>query len=381
MNKILIILLISILFISCKDKSDTEISKSKVPVYAWTGGPGEATDAELLTSFKGFKDHGVDGLMYNGGQNPETYKRVGKIAKEAGLEFHTWIPTMRQDPNDTLTADLFGVNGEGDSAFDKPVYAKHYTFLCPNKEKVVDYLTDLYGKIADVEEVDGIHLDYIRFPDVILARGLWEKYDLVMDKEFPKFDYCYCDKCKADFKEQSGIDINEVEDPSQVQEWKQFRYDLITNMVNKIAEVVHAKGKQLNAAVFPGPSLAKKMVRQEWEKWDLDAIFPMNYNDFYLEDTKWVGEMVKEEVASVNNAKPIYSGLFITPFPNEKAEHPDPEDHGVSPEELVDAIEQSMINGAAGICLFTPGRMTDEHWKVFKEAIYKDYSKTENSSE
>jgi hypothetical protein len=34
-----------------------------------------------------------------------------------------------------------------------------------------------------------------------------------------------------------------------------------------------------------------------------------------------------------------------------------------------------MENGAAGICLFTPGRMTEEDWVIFKKAIYKSYVK------
>lgn len=87
-----------------------------------------------------------------------------------------------------------------------------------------------------------------------------------------------------------GIEIKEIKDPSEVQEWKQFRYDLITNRLNRLAKVVHAEGKVLNAAVFPSPSIAKKLVRQEWNKWDLDAIYPMNYNDFYLKGPEWVSD-------------------------------------------------------------------------------------------
>ncbi len=378
MNKILTFFLVVTLLVSCKDKTDSLSEKYKIPVYVWTGGPGEATDAELVTKFKDFKDKGIDGIMYNGGHDPATYKRVGKIVKEVGMEFHTWIPTMIQQENPKLNPEWYAINGKGESAFEKPAYAAHYKFLCPNREEVFDFLAELYGSIAELKEVDAIHLDYIRFPDVILAKGLWEKYDLVMDREFPEYDYCYCDECIVDFKEQTGIDIKEVKDPSQVQEWKQFRYDLITNMANRLAEVVHSKNKKINAAVFPGPTDAKKLVRQEWNKWNLDAFFPMNYNDFYLEDAKWIGTKVKEEVTAVNGKKPIYSGLFITPFPGKKADHPDPENHGLSPEEMVEAIEQSMINGAAGICLFTPERMTDAHWKVFKGAIFKDYSKVEN---
>jgi len=345
----------------------------KIPLFVWMGGPGDATDEMLIGKFDTLKMRGVDGIMYNGGHDPATYARVGKIVKEAGMEFHTWIPTMVQHPNPNIDSTWYAINGEGDSAFDKPVYVDHYKFLCPNKTEVQEYLSALYAKVAEVEEVDGIHLDYIRFPDVILARGLWDKYGLTMDKEYPKYDYCYCDKCVADFKDKSGIDIKTVEDPSLNTAWVQFRYDLITAMVNRLAKVVHSKQKKINAAVFPGPSISKKLVRQEWNRWNLDAYFPMNYNDFYLEDAAWVGEMVKEEVAAVKGEKPIYSGLFICPDPASKASQPDPENHGLIPEELAEAIETSMRNGATGICLFTPGRMTDEHWKVLGEALYKNY--------
>ncbi|WP_136468126.1 hypothetical protein [Flagellimonas onchidii] len=379
MNKFLLVASVLTLLVSCKSKkSETDLASQKeykIPVYAWTGGPGEATDEELKAQFKDLKQKGIDGLMYNGGHDPETYKRVGKLVKDAGMKFHAWIPTMVQGKNPKIKKEWYAVNRNGESAFDKPAYVPYYTFLSPCHEGVHDFLADLYRSVAEVEEVDGIHLDYIRFPDVILARGLWDKYGLVMDREFPEYDYCYSEKCTEDFKAKTGIDIKTVEDPSQVQEWKQYRYDLITNLVAHLADVVHAKGKKINAAVFPGPSMAKKMVRQEWDKWNLDAVYPMNYNDFYLEKPSWVGEIVKEEVETARADVPVYSGLFICPKPEKKGDEKDPENHGLLPGEIAEAIAGSMENGAAGICLFTPDRMTDAHWKAFDEAIHKDYSK------
>lgn len=369
MKKLLGLLLVFLLF-SC-----TQTEQTKIKCYAWMSGPGKATDTELKVYFDDLKGKGLDGLMYSAGHNPEIYQRVGKIAKEAGLEFHAWIPTMIQGENPKLDSAWYAVNGLGESAFSKPAYVDHYKFLCPDREEVYQFLEELYADVAAIPEVDGIHLDFIRFPDVILARGLWEKYGLVMDREYPQFDYCYCNKCVTDFKSKSGIDIMAAEDPSQVEEWKQFRYDLITNIVNRIADMVHSKNKVITAAVFPGPSVAKKLVRQEWDKWNIDAFYPMNYNDFYLEGPAWVGEMCKEAIESINNEKPVYSGLFICPNPAKKASEPDPENHGLLPEELESAMRESMLNGASGICLFTPGRMTDEDWVVFKEAIYKDFKK------
>jgi len=39
---------------------------------------GESTDEELKSQFEDFKKKGIDVLMYNGGQEPEVYARVGK---------------------------------------------------------------------------------------------------------------------------------------------------------------------------------------------------------------------------------------------------------------------------------------------------------------
>ena len=345
--------------------------EAKVPCYAWLSGPKQATDAQLVDKFAGLKKKGIDGILYSAGHDPETYRRVGKAVKAAGMEFEAWIPTLVQEPNPKLERGWYAVNGLGQSAFDKPAYVDHYKFLCPAREEVFLFLADLYGRVADVPEVDGIHLDFIRFPDVILARGLWKKYGLVMDREFPQFDYCYCDVCVAGFKAKTGIDIRTVKDPSQVEEWKQFRYDLITSLVDRLAKVVRAKNKRITAAVFPGPdSIAKKIVRQEWDKWDIDAFFPMNYNDFYLEGTAWIGAMCKEGVAALGGRRPLWSGLFICPDPAAKASEPDPENHGLVPEEIEAAVRESMENGAAGICLFTPDRMTEAGWAAFEKAIH-----------
>lgn len=378
MKKPLIIAILILFAFSCKNNSTkTEVKPDyKIPVHAWDNLSKSDTDEDLLGYFKDLKNKGVDRLMYSAGHDPETYKRVGKIAKNVGLEFHTWIPTMVQHPTDKLKPEYYAINRKGESAFDKPAYVSHYQFLCPSKEGTYNFLEDLYGSVAEVEEVDGIHLDFIRFPDVILARGLWKKYGLNMDVEHPQFDYCYCDDCTNGFKEQSGIDIKTAKDPTQVEAWKQYRYDLITNLVNKLVDVVHGKNKVINAAVFPGPnSEAKKLVRQEWDKWNLDAFYPMNYNDFYLQGTKWIGDVTNEAVTTINNKKPVYSGLFICPNPANKANEKDPENHGLLPEEFEAAVRESMINGAKGICLFTPGRMTDDDWKVLKDIIHTDYTK------
>ena len=141
MNKLLSIFAIMLLAAcnpASEKKSDSTaeavldaLSEIKVPVYAWLGGPGDATDEEIMENFTDLKNKGIVGLMYNGGQDPETYQRVGGIAKEVGLEFHTWIPTMVQGENPKLDPELYAVNGLGESAFEKPAYVDYYKLSQP----------------------------------------------------------------------------------------------------------------------------------------------------------------------------------------------------------------------------------------------------------
>lgn len=37
--------------------------------------------------------------------------------------------------------------------------------------------------------------------------------------------------------------------------------------------------------------------------------------------------------------------------------------------EMETAVHGSLENGAAGICLFTPGRMSPEHWEALAKAL------------
>jgi len=339
--------------------------KAAFPIYVWQGINEKTNMDELQEQMRFWKSQGVVGVCLEN-SNPAVVAEASARAHAEGLEYHAWIPCM-------LRADKphewYAVNRLGQSADEYPAYVSYYKALDPRKPEVHKLLVDQMVAIAQIPDVDYVQLDYIRYPDVILSRGLWDKYGLVMDEEYAPADYCYCDDCVAAFKELTGIDIKAVEDPSKVAEWAQFRCDNVTALVNDICEAVHATGKKVSADVFPGPkSHAYWMVRQEWNKWDIDMVFPMNYNDFYLQPAEWVGEVTAEEVASVPD-KPVISGLFICREWKRKVELEDPEQSGLIPAEMGTAVKGAREAGAAGICLFTPGSMTPEHWEALAEAL------------
>lgn len=342
--------------------------QAKVATYVWVGWEENTTEQSLKRDFKAWKRHGIVGVCVNCGMDTQKIAIASKVARQLGLEYHAWIPTMLQGGHDP---SWYTVNRLGQSAFDHPAYVDYYKTLDPRNPDVRKYLVEKFGEIARLPHVDYIQLDYIRYADVILARGLWDKYGLTMNGEYAAADYCYCDDCVNAFKAKTGIDIRKVTDPSKIKEWAQFRCDAVTDLVNEIATAVHQEGKKISADVFPGPrSYATWMVRQEWDKWNLDAIFPMNYNDFYMEPAAWVGKVTAEEVQSVAaKGTPVYSGLFICRDWRNKESVVDPENSGLLPSEIGAAVKGSMEAGAAGICLFTPYSMTEEHWKALDEAI------------
>ncbi|MBQ1913195.1 MAG: hypothetical protein II171_06515 [Bacteroidales bacterium] len=358
-----LLLALCALFAAC-----TGSQKVSVPIYVWQGLPATTQMDSLQKDYRFWKSQGVVGVCMESA-DLDLIQAASALAHAEGLEYHAWIPAL---PKYGMPHEWYAVSRLGQKADEFPAFVDSYRFLDPANPEVRDYLVNLYAAVAAIPEVDYVQLDFIRYPDVILARGLWEKYGLDMTEEYPPADYCYCDDCVAAFQARTGIDIREVEDPSKVKEWAQFRCDQITELVGLIADAVHAKGKKLSADVFPGPaSHAEWMVRQQWNNWKVDMLFPMNYNDFYLGGTDWIAKVVEEEAASAPAGVPVMSGLFICPDWRNKDKVVDPEDSGLLPSEMDAAVKASLEKGAAGICLFTPGRMSPEHWDALKKALDK----------
>ena len=344
-----------------------EPEHTDIPVYAWCSVKADDTPETFKAYLQGLKDKGVTGVCVNSSlKDREKIAMASKAAHEVGLVYHAWLPCMLQAG---MPHSWYAVNALGQSADTNPVYVDYYKALDPHNPQVIDWIVKQYKEIAQIPDVDYVQLDYIRYPDVVLSRGLWAKYNLDMTNYYAPADYCYCKDCIADFEAKVGRKLKS--NPSRDAEWAQFREDVITNLVNKICEAVHNEDKKVSADVFPGPSsYAEWMVRQEWNKWEVDEFFPMNYNDFYLTDTKWVARVTGEEVRSVDR-KPVYSGLFICRDWQNKASLVDPENSGLVPSEIESAVIGSMDNGAAGICLFTPDSMTPEHWEALAKAKEK----------
>ena len=303
--------------------------------WLWARPQEKEQESTLRKRYQTYREAGVRGIFF------ENYSKLHfQTAKEFGLETHRWMWTMNRGEKELLAQhpEYYAVSRSGKSCATNPPYVGYYRFLCPSHPDVPTYLEEKAREQLEKEDVDGLHLDYIRYPDVVLPVNLWKNYNLDQSTELADYDFCYSPFSKAAFLKETEIDTDQVERPEQSLSWRSFRYRQITKVVNQICAAAKDYNKPVTAAVFPTPDLARRIVRQDWANWELSAVFPMIYHGFYKEPIQWIGTAVAEGVQALHGKFPLYAGLYIPDFK--------------SIDELKQGILLAKENGAAGISLF-----------------------------
>ena len=331
----LVIMQPSIPTLSASAKTPTRPAKT-ARHRVWINPDEKDTVAELQQRYAAYKKAGIGDIFFEA--DSEKHFRT---AKENGIKAHRWIWTMNRGEKELLAShpEWYAKNRKGESCATHPPYVGYYRWLCPSKPEVINYLKEQAESVLSKDYVDGLHLDYVRYCDVVLPVNLWSNYGIDQSKELPEYDFCYCETCREKYKAQKGIDPLEMEHPDQIPSWRKFRYDRITNVVTNLAQVAKQHKKPITAAVFPTPDIAKRIVRQDWTNWPLDSVNPMIYHGFYKEDVNWIGEAVAEGVNGLHGKFPLYAGLYLPDFKGNMTD-------------LEKGIRLAVENGAAGVSLF-----------------------------
>ncbi|MCF7919036.1 MAG: family 10 glycosylhydrolase [Candidatus Cloacimonetes bacterium] len=128
-------------------------------------------------------------------------------------------------------------------------------FLDPGIPAVQNYLYNVVLDIATNYRIDGIQLDYIRYP----GTG-WGYHPLAVE-----------------------LYQQDVHNPSR-ERWHKWRCDQVTELVKRIRKGLrnHAPDVELTAAVIADPDHAYKEYNQDWLLWlrkgYVQRVFPMNYS-------------------------------------------------------------------------------------------------------
>ncbi|HSH20214.1 MAG TPA: family 10 glycosylhydrolase, partial [Draconibacterium sp.] len=331
-----IILLITIVGnISCSNKKSENVAEYPM-FWTWMGyRPGMNFDSVCVV----MNESGIDGVILNA-PTPDDYRTAIPIANKHGIEVYAWLWTMNleHDRNEIVEQhpEWLSVNRKGESLANTKAYVDYYKFMCPALPEVREHIKKKIVAYCEVEGLNGIAIDYHRFVDVVLPTTLWPRYGIVQDKEYPEWDFGYHPAMIKLFSEKYGYDPRELEDPSKDEQWLQFRCDQITEVANEIADVVHSYGKVMAASPFPTPSMSKRMVRQDWGKWNLDIVFPMVYHNYYTGDVSFISDCTIENVRQKNPMTTLYCGMT-----------------GSNSEVMFKSMDEALNNGAKGIAIFT----------------------------
>lgn len=142
-------------------------------------------------------------------------------------------------------------------------------WLCPSHPANQQLESDAMLEVATKYDVDGIHFDYIRYPDRTM---------------------CYCAGCRERFAasvaEKAEPWPGAVGDGGPLRDkWLEFRRGQITRVVAAVSEGVRKvkPGIKVSAAVFPNPPVDRDAIGQDWPLWCakgyVDFVCPMDYTE------------------------------------------------------------------------------------------------------
>ena len=229
-----------------------------------------------------------------------------KLAKERDIELHAWIwtfATVNQRHNTILGLprnylgpvltkhpDWLMTDQQG-SRFH---YSSEKVFLDPANPEVRQYLLSLVTEIASNYQVDGIHLDYIRYP---------------FQSPTGKMTYGYGVAAREQFSKQTGFDPIYL-DPSHPlwTEWTKFRIEQVDSFVATVSQELKQLRPELilSTAVFPMPKRERLgKIQQNWETWVqkewIDLLVPMTY----AEDTETLNVLANPLLAEFDRGKAL----------------------------------------------------------------------------
>lgn len=223
-------------------------------------------------------------------------------------------------------------------------------FISPIHKGAVEHATKVIGDIASRYAVDGIHLDFIRYPN-------------------DEFDYSAeaLEEFRAEITSRvSGSERRDYASRARgrplfytemfPQGWQEFRRARLTALLTKIRATVKSRRSRavLTAAVFPDANDAANRRFQNWSGWLeaglLDAICPMAYTTDPA--------LFRTQIANVEHlasTRPVWAGIGA---------------FQLSPSATIENIRVARQLGAEGVVLFSYDNLDGKYVDAVAEGAF-----------
>jgi uncharacterized lipoprotein YddW (UPF0748 family) len=207
------------------------------------------------------------------------------------------------------------------------------------------------GDLASRYDVDGIHLDYIRFPndEFDYSAGMLEAFRSDVVSQVSRVE-------RREYAERArGRPLFYTE--MFPQRWQEFRRTRLTELLTRIRSIVKARRPRatLSAAVFPDAADAFARRFQDWGGWLesglLDAVCPMAYTTD--------SSVFRAQIANVEQRagrRAVWAGIGA---------------YQLSPSATVENIRTARQLGAEGIILFSYDNLNSQYVEVVANAAFR----------
>ena len=216
-------------------------------------------------------------------------------ARMHGLEVHVWKITWNLEG----APQEFIEKMRGAKRTQVSTTGKSINWLCPSHPENVSLELESILEIVRNYDVDGIHLDYIRYPGN---------------------HACYCEECRKRFTFATRQKIENWPTAVLPQtgmysdkyiEWRTQQITRLVRLLHKRAREVDPEIK-ISTAVFGGYPACVTSIGQDWIAWAnagyIDFVCPMNYT----EDIDYFTELLVNQLALMPKDVAIYSGIGAT---------------------------------------------------------------------
>lgn len=237
-------------------------------------------------SFTGFSENElIKHCTYNGSY--DAMEGFVRICHENGIEVHAWVQNFfigtveAQEQANMALAEHFPdwlKDANGKNTYFYSASNTNFIFLNPYDKNVRTFLIDFYKEMLTNYDIDGIHLDYIRFPEL----------------NYGKTDFGYNANIVSAWQIENNTTVNPatLKSGKQYESWVKFRQDIINSFVKEVYDMVKATDPDvwLSAAVYPGIPTIKNDIFQDCQNWVkngyMDELFSMSYgaDNAYVSD-------------------------------------------------------------------------------------------------
>jgi uncharacterized lipoprotein YddW (UPF0748 family) len=288
----------------------------------------------------------------------DTLNLLIQRAHGAGLRVHAWVNVLSVSQNDQaplvreLGREAVQVDQKGRSLLDYPGWevpqpdgawyrmGTRGVYLDPAAPGVAERLAATFAElVARYPELDGLHLDYIRHPDVLpFTPG--SRFGVGLD-------FGYGAASRERFRRETGLEPPQDDRKVNTRRWDTWRREKLTELVAGIrAAALEARpGLMLSAAVASHVDRAYLSLAQDWKRWLEEGLIDLAVPMAYTLDDRLFRYQV-EAFAGGPDAERIWPGVGAWLFAKR-------------PERALDQLAIARRAGAPGEALFSYDSIAD----------------------